>query len=284
MWTTLAVLIAGFGSGVLASVLGVGGAVITTPMIRALGATPIAAVGSTVPAILPGALSGSLRFHREGYIVWPVALTCGGSGMVFAVLGGWVADIVDARWLMVLTAVLVMWCGASLLRDGLRTNAAERAEAADAAEAAAEAGADPDESLATVGLLPERSSIRPRGGVAAMVALGVGGGFLAGLLGIGGGLILTPGLTLGLRLPVKHAIATSLTAVAMMSTTAVVTHIVLGHVNWRFALPLAIGIVPGARVGARITVGASDQAMRLVAGSLLIVVSIVYLAGELAAL
>ena len=107
---------------------------------------------------------------------------------------------------------------------------------------------------------------------------------VTGLLGIGGGLILTPGLTLGLRLPVKHAIATSLAAVAMMSTTAVVTHIVLGHVNWRFALPLAIGIVPGARVGAHITVGASEQLMRLVAGSLLIVVSIIYLAGEVAAL
>lgn len=265
MWVTLAVLAAGFGSGVLASVLGVGGAVITTPMIRALGATPIDAVGSTVPAILPGALSGTLRYHREGYIVWPVALTCGVSGMSFAVLGGWVADVVDARWLMVLTAILVMWCGVSLLRDGLRRNAAEQAAAA--AGGAVEAG-----------------HIEPRGGVPAMVALGVGGGFLAGLLGVGGGLILTPGLTVGLRLPVKHAIATSLAAVAMMSTTAVVTHIALGHVNWRFAVPLAIGIVPGARVGAHITVGASEQRMRLVAGSLLIVVSIVYLAGELAAL
>ena len=280
MWVTLAVLVAGFGSGVLAAVLGVGGAVITTPMIRALGATPIAAVGSTVPAILPGALSGSLRFHREGYIVWPVALTCGVSGMSFAVLGGWVADIVDARWLMILTAVLVMWCGVSLLRDGLRTNAAERADAA------VEAGADPDDLVVSDGGAGTEGgvAIQPRGGVPAMVALGVGGGFLAGLLGIGGGLILTPGLTLGLRLPVKHAIATSLAAVAMMSTTAVVTHIALGHVNWRFALPLAIGIVPGARVGAHITVGASEQLMRLVAGSLLIVVSIIYLAGEVAAL
>jgi len=262
MWTTLAVLAAGFGSGVLASVLGVGGAVITTPMIRALGATPIEAVGSTVPAILPGALSGSLRYHREGYIVWPVALTCGLSGMAFAVLGGWVADVVDARWLMVLTAVLVMWCGVSLLRDARRT----------------EAGTNPDDAE------PAGSPVRPRGGAAAMVALGVGAGFLAGLLGIGGGLILTPGLTLGLRLPVKQAIATSLSAVAMMSTTAVVTHIVLGHVDWRFAAPLAIGIVPGARVGAHITVGASEQRMRLVAGALLIAVSIVYLAGELVAL
>lgn len=276
MWTTLAVLAAGFGSGILASILGVGGAVITTPMIRALGATPIDAVGSTVPAILPGALSGSLRYHREGYIVWRVALTCGLSGMAFAVLGGVVADKVDARWLMVLTAVLVMWCGLSLLRDARKAETAAAIAVLDAlAEPATDSAADTagggDEAVV-------------RGGIAAMVALGVGGGFLAGLLGIGGGLILTPGLTLGLRLPVKQAIATSLTAVAMMSTTAVGTHIVMGHVDWRFALPLALGIVPGARVGARITIGTSDRTMRFVAGAMLVVVSIVYLGFELAEL
>ena len=276
-WIVPASLVAGFGSGVLASVLGVGGAVITTPFIRVLGATPIHAVGSTVPAILPGALSGSLRYQREGYIVWPVALTCGISGMSFAVLGGWVADLVDARWLMVATALLVMWCGASLLREGRRLNAAEVA-AETAAEAAVESGGEADH-------LPERHDpVRPRGGVGAMVALGVIAGFLAGLLGVGGGLLLTPGFTVGLRLPVKNAIATSLTSVAMMSVTAVVTHIALGHVDWRFALPLAIGIVPGARVGARFTIGASEQRMRLVAGVLLMVVAAIYLAGELAAI
>lgn len=275
MWTTLAVLVAGFGSGILASVLGVGGAVITTPMIRALGATPIGAVGSTVPAILPGALSGSLRYHREGYINWRVALTCGISGMAFAVVGGWVADVVDARWLMVLTALLVMWCGASLVRDARRQG---RAAEVDVTAVAAVEGA-----AGEAGPAAEPGS-EVRGGAPAMVALGVTAGFLAGLLGIGGGLILTPGLTLGLRLPVKQAIATSLAAVAMMSVTAVTTHIVLGHVEWRFAIPLAVGIVPGARVGARITVGASEQAMRTAAGLLLLVVSVIYLGGELAAL
>lgn len=268
MWAWLATLVAGVGSGVLASVLGVGGAVVTTPMIRALGATPLDAVGSTVPAILPGALSGTLRYHREGYVVWPVALRCGLAGMVFAIAGGWVADVVDARWLMVVTAVLVMWSGTSLLRDARRASAA----AVDVAETE-EVSRSTDEPPGPVEV---------RGGVRAMTALGVGGGFLAGLLGIGGGLVLTPGLMVGLRLPPKHAIATSLAAVAMMSTTAVVTHVALGHVDWRFALPLALGIVPGARLGARITIGASEQRVRTVAGALLVVVATVYLTSEVA--
>ncbi len=61
-WAALATLGLGFVSGVLAGMFGIGGAVITTPSIRALGATPIHAVGSTVPAILPGSISGAYRY------------------------------------------------------------------------------------------------------------------------------------------------------------------------------------------------------------------------------
>ena len=50
-----------------------------------------------------------------------------------------------------------------------------------------------------------------------------------------------------------------------------------------FALPLAIGIVPGARAGAAITVGSSEQRMRTITGSLLVVIALFYLGRELAA-
>jgi uncharacterized membrane protein YfcA len=43
----------GFGTGVLSGMFGIGGAVVSTPAIRALGASPLAAVGSTIPSILP---------------------------------------------------------------------------------------------------------------------------------------------------------------------------------------------------------------------------------------
>ena len=38
---------------------------ITTPAIRVLGATPLEAIGSTLPSILPSSISGSLRYNRE---------------------------------------------------------------------------------------------------------------------------------------------------------------------------------------------------------------------------
>lgn len=280
-WTTAIVLVAGFGSGVLAAILGVGGAIITTPVIRFLGATPIHAVGSTVPAILPGALTGTLRYAREGYVNWRVAATCGGSGVAFAAIGAWVAGQVDARWLMVVTAVLVLWSGGTLVRDAQRrpipSAAPSAVPSAIPSAIASEAEAEP-----TVEPTAEPVERAVRDGVPILVALGVIAGFLAGLLGIGGGLVLTPGLVLGVRLQVKEAIATSLAAVAVMSVTALITHIRLGHIDWEFAAPLAIGIVPGARVGAHLTVGASEHTMRRLAGVLLIAVSILYLGRELA--
>jgi uncharacterized membrane protein YfcA len=225
-----------------------------------------------VPAILPGSISGSLRYQREGYILWPLAITCGVSGMAFAAFGAWVAGQVDARWLMVLTALLVMWSGASLLRARRRSMLATD----DLEAAVADDEAEPPGPIEGPGAAP--------GVHLGAVGLGVIAGFLAGLLGVGGGIILTPGLSLGLKLPMKHAIATALVAVSMMSVTSLATHIYLGHIDWRFALPLAIGIVPGARVGAHFTVGASEMQVRLIAGSLLIAIATIYLIRELVGL
>lgn len=107
----VAVALVGFSSGVLSGMFGVGGAVLTTPGVRVLGATPIESVGSTIPAILPGALSGAWRYRKERLIDVRVALTCGALGSTFAVIGANVADIVNARYLMLATAGLLLWNG-----------------------------------------------------------------------------------------------------------------------------------------------------------------------------
>ncbi len=254
---TIAVgVVAGFGSGMLASMVGIGGAVVTTPAIRFAGAPPLAAIGSTVPAILPGALSGAYRYHREGLIDRRAAGVCGASGVISAVAGGIIAGVVDARWLMVITSLIVLWSASSLIRSARRP----------------ESRHPPRETRS------DGSSTAP---IALYVGLGVAAGFLAGLLGVGGGIVLTPGLNLVAHLPVKKAIASSLAAVAMMSVASLATHVRLGHVDWAYALPLVVGVVPGAQVGARVTVASSDRQVRLTAGVVLGIVAVVYMGREL---
>ena len=89
-----------------------------------------------------------------------------------------------------------------------------------------------------------------------LAALGLCTGFLAGLLGIGGGMVLVPFLTwmLGQRgiqadLAVKMAIATSMATILFTSVSSVRAHHKKGAVRWDLVKGLAPGIVLGSLVG-----------------------------------
>jgi uncharacterized membrane protein YfcA len=56
------------------------------------------------------------------------------------------------------------------------------------------------------------------------------------------------------------------------------------HPDWRVALALAIGVIPGARIGAAAAVKASDEGLRKAVAFFLGLIAVVYLVGELLAL
>jgi uncharacterized membrane protein YfcA len=275
------IVVVGVAAGALSGMLGVGGAVLTTPGVRALGATPIEAIGSTIPAILPSAISGTVRYSRAKLVNWGIGLTCGLTGSAFALVGAVVADRVNAHALMVVTAVLLGWSGWSVYRSGRETvpeptdtPEVETVHSPDAHGAGAVPAAAPTET---------ETATRTSVGVPVLAGVGAASGFVAGLLGVGGGVVMVPVFTRVLRIPVKEAIASSLVAVAIFSIPALVTHAALGNINWAYALLLTIGVVPGAQIGARITVGASDRTVRTLAGLFFVALALVYGISEILA-
>jgi uncharacterized membrane protein YfcA len=274
------VVAAGLAAGALSGMLGVGGAVLTTPSVRALGATPIEAIGSTIPAILPSAISGTVRYSRAKLVNWSIGLTCGFTGSALALVGAIVADRVNAHALMVVTAVLLGWSGWSVYRSG-RT-----ADPEPGPPDTPEVETVHDPSAHGAGAVPTASTsvvTRTQVGLPKLAVIGASSGFVAGLLGVGGGVIMLPVFTRVLRVPVKEAVASSLVAVAIFSIPALVTHAVLGNINWAYALLLTIGVIPGAQIGARVTVGASDRTVRTIAGAFFVVLAVVYGVSEIVA-
>lgn len=267
----LFVVVLGFASGVLSGMFGIGGALVTTPGLRVLGATPLEAVGSTVPAILPGALSGAWHYSRARMVDWHVALPSGLLGSGFAVLGAELSDHVNGHYLMFLTAGMLFVNGLNSVRHEVQYRAIVRAAVPVGAAPVAEA-------------VPSPSPAPPITALAPIAAVGAVAGLLAGLLGVGGGVLLVPAYTTLLRIPPKRAVATSLVAVAMLSVPAMITHTLLGHINWAYALPLVVGVIPGAQVGARLTLGASEHRLRLRMGVFFTALAVVYGVGELLSL
>jgi len=89
-----------------------------------------------------------------------------------------------------------------------------------------------------------------------LLLMGAGGGYAAGLLGIGGGMVLVPFITMIFTargfppgLVVHMAIATSLATIMFTSLSSVRAHHQHGAVQWRIVALLAPGIVIGSWIG-----------------------------------
>ena len=83
----------------------------------------------------------------------------------------------------------------------------------------------------------------------AYIGIGAVAGFLSGLFGVGGGILIVPALVLLLRMPQKVASGTSLLAVAPLSVGGMVAYATSGHIDWAASLTVAIGAVAGGAIG-----------------------------------
>lgn len=93
-------------------------------------------------------------------------------------------------------------------------------------------------------------------------AIGVFSGFLAGLLGVGGGAVVVPALTLATDMTHYQALGTSLCAMSVPAMVGTFTHFRQGNVALRVAPALAIGAFIGAYAGGKIGLQLNENALR----------------------
>jgi hypothetical protein len=260
-------VVLGLAMGILSGLFGVGGGVISQPGMRLLGLEPLIVIGTSLPVIIPGAASGTRRYVREELIRWSAVAATVPVGLVAAVGGGAAAEHVpgDGHLLQLMTASLLFLSSYRMGRASPSVPADEPLAETDAPEAPAGE--------------PEGEGTTGR-----FVAIGLVAGGLSGLLGIGGGVIMVPAFVHFARMEVKAAIATSLVCVGLFAVPGSITHAVLDHIDWRVAAALIVGVVPGARLGAALTIRATDRRLRLTVATFLAITAVVYAAGEIIAL
>lgn len=89
-------------------------------------------------------------------------------------------------------------------------------------------------------------------GPLAAVAVGVVAGALSGLFGVGGGILIVPGLVFVMRLQPRLAYGTSLAAVLPISAASLVGYWTSGKVDWALVALLSTGSVVGAIIGTKL--------------------------------
>jgi uncharacterized membrane protein YfcA len=242
-WQFVLGILVGFGAGVLSGMFGVGGGVVTTPAVDVLlGGTPIQAVATPLPVIIPTSIVGAATYAKAGEVSFRAARWAAPPGVVAAIAGAYATDVVNTHWLLLTTAVLMAWTGVSVAR-GRRPNTPWVQ------------GATPGWKYAAIGTVA---------------------GFVSGLLGVGGGIVMVPAFTIVVGMPLRRALGTSLVVIVALAIPGTIVHWILGHIDWAIFLSLSIGVIPGARLGAKIALGVRERTLRLLVGVFLVAVAILY--------
>ncbi|HEX21594.1 MAG TPA: sulfite exporter TauE/SafE family protein [Actinobacteria bacterium] len=198
------------------------------------------AVGTPLVVNIPTALAGLYAYNKQGFVDYKLVPFLALPGIVGAIAGSYGTRFVNGSIILLITAGVIFILGLRVPFN-YRNDAGER----------------------------EVKHLY-------LLIFGFLIGLFSGFLGLGGGFLLVPFLTLFIRKDVKSAFGTSLAVIAAITIPAAVVHFYLGHVDLRLAGLLILGAVPGAFLGSRVAVRLSNRLLR-VAFSLLLLVLAGYL-------
>jgi len=104
-----------------------------------------------------------------------------------------------------------------------------------------------------------------------IVLVGLAAGLLSGIFGVGGGILIVPGLVFFAKMDQRRAHGTSLAAVLPISISSLVTYWAHDHVDWPVALFLAVGAVAGALLGTKLLKTVKHEVLSMGFAAVLIV-------------
>ena len=257
---------AGLFAGVLAGFLGIGGGTVLVPLLLTLGCEPVQAVATSALSIVITASSGTIQNWRMGYLNFQQVLGIGLPALLTAQLGAFLADKFPEHLLLVAFGLLLL-LNIYLVEVRKRITAKKKIE-----EEARENLEEPPQDLQN--REDARSTVNKNRDIISRIATGSAAGLLAGLFGVGGGVIMVPLQILLLDETIKRAIQTSLGVIVITAISATGGHAIRGNVLWEYGLILGFGGLLGAQFSTRFLPKLPDKVVSLAFRGLLAFLSV----------
>jgi hypothetical protein len=236
----------GLLSGFLGALLGIGGGIVVVPiLILAFDLQAQQAVGTSLVMIVFTALSATFAYSRQKRLDWKVGIVGALVTAPGAAIGAYMTQFLSSTNLTFVLGVFLFFIAVSMLRRSYATANRDKKERIKT-ESKTKRWIWKRKMIDAYGNVFQYDASIYRGLVLLFL-----GGVASGLFGIGGGLIVVPILASIVGLPMHIAVATSMLTMIFTSVSGASTHIMLGHVLVEHAVPLLLGIVIGAQLGAR---------------------------------
>lgn len=243
-------LVAGF----LGALTGLGGGVVIVPLMTLVFGVDIRyAIGASLVAVVATSSGAASAYVRDGYTNLRIGIF-----LVIATALGAIFGAMLAAYLS--TAVVAVIFGLVLLVSAFMTQRPR--EQSDHLE-------QPDrwaDALQLGGSYPGRDG--PVAYRVRRVPLGFGlmliAGALSGLLGIGSGAAKVLAMDHAMRLPFKVSTTTSNFMIGVTAVASVGIYLGRGYIDPGLTMPVVLGVLPGALLGARFLVGTRSGTLRLI--------------------
>ncbi len=254
-------------AGVIGALAGVGGGILVVPALTLIFGVDIRlAIGASIVSVIATSSGAAAAYVRDRITDMRVGMFLELATTSGAVCGALLAAVVAPAALYVLLGVVLLFSAAQqVLRLG-----EELPPVASASPLAAR--------LRLVGSYPDARLGHDVRYAAQRVPLGfvlmAGAGLVSGLLGIGSGALKVLAMDGAMRLPMKVSSATSNFMIGVTAAASAGIYLGRGDVDPTLAAPVALGVLAGATLGARVMPRLSNRSVRLVFLPVLLVVGI----------
>jgi uncharacterized protein len=238
-----ALVIFGFGIGLLVGMTGMGGASLMTPLlILVFGISPVTAIGTDIFYAAVTKTVGGYQHLRLKTVHRGIAFWLAVGSVPSAIAGVWVIELLQSRYGDDLDKLVLGMLGGALLVVGLATLL---------------------RSVFFKDVIAERSAMHLyRRHIVAAVVTGMVTGFVIGLTSAGSGTLIAIALIAIFRLTPQRVVGTDVFHAAVLLWAAGVAHWVGGNVDFALAGNILLGSIPGVILGTNLSVKAPQAFLR----------------------
>jgi hypothetical protein len=252
---SIAALVSSFGT-----LVGLGGGVFMVPLLILVFKIPIAqAIGSASLALFPAALISTIFNAKRGLIDYRAGIGMEIPTILGAVIGAMLTSILPIAPLEALFSFFIFYTGLKIL--GILKK---------------ESPSSQDGFLVRINSFgPQLVTKDYTVGYLVLVLAGLFSGTIAGLFGIGGGVVKTPIMLKLFKMPARIATSTALFMIMFTGLSSAITHYRLGNVSLVHSTPVVLGFLIGPLVANMIAPQISNKSIEKLIGTALLLASIV---------
>ena len=251
---TIIVLVGAFLAGLVGSLTGLGGGVIIIPLLTlGLGVNIHYAIGASIISVIATSSGSAAAYVKEGITNVRIGMFLEIATTLSAIFGVIIAAYIKADYIIIIFGLILLFSAFMMLKKKIDHS-------------------DNKKVSALANYFKLNGSYPADGGIKHYAVHHVAGGFammfvagtLSGLLGIGSGALKVIGMDNIMKTPFKVSTTTSNFMIGVTAAASALVYLHKGQIDPAIAMPVTIGVIAGATLGAKILIRTKTDKLKVV--------------------